>query len=338
MKLPILILTFTFLSHVNHAQTTSIPDSNFEQALIDLGYDSGTIDGVVQTANISTIDSLNLYNKNISDLSGIEDFAALTHLNCVANQISSIDISQNVALIYFSCSANQLTSIDVSQNTSLVFFQCGSNQLSSLDISQNTLLDYLECVHNQLISLDVSQNVNLTELYCFENDISSLDVSYNTLLNVLNCRNNSLICLNAKNGNNTAIIAFWIDGNPELSCITVDNAQWSTDNWTNNIDPISSFSEDCENSCTLSANEYLSKAYQLTSYPNPTTGMVTIKFNENLGYNQAILFNSLGERIQSYNVNNLNQITVNINSPSGLYFLVLHSDISKSKRTLIVKK
>jgi len=29
------------------AQQTAIPDSNFEQALIDLGYDSGTPDGTV---------------------------------------------------------------------------------------------------------------------------------------------------------------------------------------------------------------------------------------------------------------------------------------------------
>ena len=336
MKLLILILSFTFLSHINHAQTTSIPDPNFEQVLIDLGYDSGTIDGLVQTANINTVDSLNLYNKNISDLSGVEDFIALTYLNCSANQLISIDISQNTSLTNFTCGSNQLSSIDVSQNTSLVFFQCGLNQLTSLDISQNIVLEYLECAHNQLTNLDVSQNVNLIELYCFENDIFSLDVSYNTLLNVLNCRNNSLICLNAKNGNNTAMI-FWVDGNPELSCITVDNAQWSADNWTDDIDPTSYFSEDCENPCTLSANEYLSEEYQLITYPNPTTGMLTVKLNENLGYNQAILFNSLGETIQSYNVNNLNQITFNINSSRGVYFLVLHSDIGRSKRTLILK-
>ena len=34
------------------AQNTLIPDPNFEQKLISLGYDSGTPDGSVPTANI----------------------------------------------------------------------------------------------------------------------------------------------------------------------------------------------------------------------------------------------------------------------------------------------
>jgi hypothetical protein len=36
-----------------YSQTTAVPDVNFEQALIDLGHDSGTPDGMVPTANIS---------------------------------------------------------------------------------------------------------------------------------------------------------------------------------------------------------------------------------------------------------------------------------------------
>ncbi len=37
------------------AQQTAIADANFEHALIDLGYDTGTPNGVVPTANINTI-------------------------------------------------------------------------------------------------------------------------------------------------------------------------------------------------------------------------------------------------------------------------------------------
>ena len=38
-------------------QYTSIPDQNFEQALIDLGYDD-VIDRKLLTANINSVDSL----------------------------------------------------------------------------------------------------------------------------------------------------------------------------------------------------------------------------------------------------------------------------------------
>ena len=81
---------------------TNIPDANFEQALINLGYDSGTPDGVVSTANISSINSLDVSslfgNGLITDITGIEDFTALTSLNCSGNQLTSLNLSNNTAL------------------------------------------------------------------------------------------------------------------------------------------------------------------------------------------------------------------------------------------------
>ena len=80
----ILFLGFTLLGF---SQTTAIPDPNFEQALIDLGYDTAPINGSVPTANISGVTNLNVSDKNISDLTGIEDFTALTNLYCGNNQL-----------------------------------------------------------------------------------------------------------------------------------------------------------------------------------------------------------------------------------------------------------
>ena len=95
---------------------TRIPDKNFEQALIDKGYDD-TIDGQVLTSNISSITELDLVRANISDLTGIEAFTALTHLNCWGNQLTSLDVSQNTNLNVLYCYDNYLTNLDVSQNT-----------------------------------------------------------------------------------------------------------------------------------------------------------------------------------------------------------------------------
>ena len=64
----------------------SVPDQNFEQVLIDLGYDD-VIDGFVLNANISSVNSLDLRNKNISNLTGIEGFTGLTSLWCSSNQL-----------------------------------------------------------------------------------------------------------------------------------------------------------------------------------------------------------------------------------------------------------
>ena len=59
---------------------TAIPDQNFEQALIDLGYDD-LIDGFVNDSELIAINDLDLSNKQITDFSGLEEFINLVTLN-----------------------------------------------------------------------------------------------------------------------------------------------------------------------------------------------------------------------------------------------------------------
>lgn len=73
MKAKIFTLALLLIGLLGFSQQTSIPDANFEQVLIDLGYDS-ILDGYVTTANISGIATLNIEYKRITDLTGIEDF------------------------------------------------------------------------------------------------------------------------------------------------------------------------------------------------------------------------------------------------------------------------
>ncbi len=101
------------------------------------------------------INLLDVGNKEITDLKGIEFFTALTALDCHENQLTSLDVSKNTALKRLECSYNQLTSLDVSKNTALTELYCENNQLTSLDVSKNTALTDLYCSNNQLISLDV---------------------------------------------------------------------------------------------------------------------------------------------------------------------------------------
>ena len=113
------------VSYATNCQSlfTIIPDANFEQALIDMGYDTGTPDGRVLTSNIDTVNFLDVPNQNIIDLTGIQDFVALTSLHCYVNQLTSLDVSQNTNLIDLICSHNQLTSLDVSQNTNFIIIK-----------------------------------------------------------------------------------------------------------------------------------------------------------------------------------------------------------------------
>jgi Leucine-rich repeat (LRR) protein len=253
---------------VIHTFTTSnctyVPDDAFEQHLIDEGYDN-VLDDYVTTASIDTVTYLYISEKHIYDLTGIEDFTALTYLDCYNNQLTTLDLSNNPALDTLACTSNQLTTLDVSNNTALTVLRCGGNQLTSLDLGNNTALTLLWCLYNQLTTLDVSQNTALTTLYCYNNQLTTLDVSQNTALTVLWCPNNQLTTLDVsqntaltnlechynqlttldvRNGNNTKVSYFFCGNNPLLYCIYVDDAAWSTANWTN-IDTQSFFSEDC---------------------------------------------------------------------------------------------
>ena len=63
-------------------------------------------------------------------------------------------------------------------------------------------------------------------------------------LTYLSCSYNQLTSLDVRNGNNTNFTYFNAAGNPNLTCINVDDFQYSLFNWTN-IDPQHYFSNNC---------------------------------------------------------------------------------------------
>ena len=218
---------------------TYVPDDNFEMALIDLGFDSLPLDDYIPTANINTITSLDVSNKSIADLTGIEDFAALQILTCKDNLLTNLDMKDNSSLIVLDAKNNQLTSLNVTQNTilqglyihenslagidvannlNLKVLNCSKNQLTGLDITNNTKLENLFCNTNQIPNLDVTQNTILIDLYCGDNLLTSLDVTKNTNLLRLSCVVNQITSLNVTQ--NTALTDLLFTDN-QISSIDV---------------------------------------------------------------------------------------------------------------------
>jgi Leucine-rich repeat (LRR) protein len=121
----------------------NIPDEAFLNALIDLGIDTNG-DGAINTREAEEIPHIDVSEREISDLTGIEAFIDLERLLCWKNHLTVLDVSRNAALTNLYCAFNQLTSLDVSKNTALTVLHCFSNQLSSLDISNNTSLKNIQ--------------------------------------------------------------------------------------------------------------------------------------------------------------------------------------------------
>lgn len=90
-------LIFIMIGSLTVAQTTAIPDPNFEQALIDLGIDSdATVNGQVLTSDIAVVQVLDVSDHiNITNITGIEDFSALKVLNISYTGIYGNELSSN---------------------------------------------------------------------------------------------------------------------------------------------------------------------------------------------------------------------------------------------------
>jgi hypothetical protein len=166
----ILFLAFTF---VTYSQTTSIPDSNFEQALVDLGIDSdGIINGQVLTSDIDTVITLDISFKGIDDLTGIEDFAVLESLDVTSNDLTILDVSNNIQLkeLYASNTGTdnlQISSLDLSNNINLELLHCENLfylEILNLKNGNNSILTVL------LLCEEEGEPCTLTELDCITVD------------------------------------------------------------------------------------------------------------------------------------------------------------------------
>lgn len=238
-KITLLFLLFSLFSN---SQNTYVPDNNFEQELINLGLDT-VLDDYVLTSNISGITNLNISNKSINSLTGIEDFTSLLYLQCQNNNISSIDVSNLTNLQMLRCQNNNIYTLNVAANTALTELNFEGNNISSIDLSTNTALTKLFCQTNNLTELDLSNNSLLTNLSCFGNNLEELDISNMPNMTYFDARTNNLIRFNAKNGNNTGIISFWITQNPNLLFACVDNVSYANSNF--NKDTATIFTTNC---------------------------------------------------------------------------------------------
>ena len=226
------LLSFISIMQISYAQITDIPDSDFEQRLIDLGLDD-VIDGQVLTANINTVTSftINSSGYNPSNLSGIEDFSALETLIVTGRPaLTTLDLSNNINLINVDLSGNfnlnpvlnlsnspNLNNLDISGAISISTLDVSSTNLSTLDVS-NTNLSTLDLSSNtNLSTLDVSYT-NLSTLDVSNTNLSTLDLSGLSYFSNLNITNTNLSDLRV---NGTAITTLDVSLHTNLTTLFV---------------------------------------------------------------------------------------------------------------------
>jgi Leucine-rich repeat (LRR) protein len=340
-----------------NAQIVNIPDANFKAYLVANTLINTNIDAEIQVSEATSFTGdIDCSNMSISDLTGIEAFTSLTTLECFNNQITALNVSNNIVLTFLGCNSNLLISLDVSSNTSLSSLNCGNNLLTSIDVSNGVLTDIV-CNNNQLTSIDVSGLTTLTYLNCQNNPITNLDVSNNTSLGSLNCMFNQLTNLSLSNSitvlqcTNNQLTSIDVSGNSGLTVLGLANNQLTTLNVKNgnntnmsngfftinnnpnltcvqvddaafsvanwtNIDAGVSFSEDC--GLSISNKNYFMEAINI--FPNPTIDIINIESDNQI--ESVTIFNHIGSLVQTESKNTFSVAKL----PVGIYTISIKTD------------
>jgi hypothetical protein len=139
----------------------------------------------------------------------------VTRLECVDNDITSVDLTNDASLTSFDALNNHISTLDVRNNVNLTYLGCGYNQLTSLDVSKNTQLQELYINNNQMTNMDFSHSPELVFAWCHNNKFTSLDFSKNTKLagafvngNQINSTNMTALVksLNARPSDNIGVL------------------------------------------------------------------------------------------------------------------------------------
>lgn len=172
----------------------NFPDPYFRDYIKKFKAGGKNVLTVEQQRNVTTIE---INNKGVSNLKGIEAFPNLTELDCGNNSIQKLDLRQNPMLRKLICNTNQLTQLDLSKNPQIYHLICSGNQLKQLDVSHLKDLVTLDCSHNDLERLDVKNSKSLVALNCSWNRLTELDadVTHKPSLERVECQNNQLTTL-----------------------------------------------------------------------------------------------------------------------------------------------
>ncbi|TXK77242.1 T9SS type A sorting domain-containing protein [Mesonia sp. K4-1] len=302
----ILLLINLFIGLKITAQTTSIPDQNFEQHLIDEGIDSdGTINGQVLTSDIVSVLVLDLYMVN--DLTGLEDFTALESL-----EIWDAAHFQN-------------------------------NNDITLDLTANVNLEKIEIwTYEGLKNLDLTGLVNLEELWVMEGQddvvtmyIEEIDLSTNPNIKYLHTGYlQYLEQINFQNGNNIYMLDMEItveNTSARPICLKVDNATAATnnnspyDNWTM-YGVIPNYYD--TGVCTLAA-DIISKI-EVSLFPNPVQNSFQIKTSDEI--ERVQIFSIDGKEVAYFGSQSEYDIS---QLPTGMYFVKIQSNKGEAIQRIV---
>lgn len=372
MKKKVFHLFLLLFSTASLAQNVNIPDANFKAELVSNTAINTNLDTEIQISEATAFaGEIDVSNKSIADLTGIEAFTAITGLSCDVNSLTSINVSSNTALTYLVCANNQLTSLDVSNcpaldylnclynqltsldvsaNTELIELQCGGNKLTNLNVTGCTKLTTLVCNYNLLTTLNLSTNTAITDFFCNDNLFTSMNVASNTSMSKFFCNNNSISSLDLVV--NTALTMFDCNNN-SLTSLNIKNGnntnlayidvtlnssltciQVDDANYMNtNWSSAKDATASYNTDCSTGVNEG-NNNNSVSFFPNPTKDIVNISWDSKENFNTISIVDVTGRLLKKEKTVNTNFHLIDMSEiPSGIYVIEM-----KNEHSILCKK
>ena len=241
MKKIYFVSVFFFVLSSANAQIINFPDQNFKARLLaaspGLQIASGTAsipgnpfvkidtnnDGEIQMSEALAVTHLWLYNANITNISGLENFTNLRELQCSGNSFATMDLSPLTQLTRINISGNHITTVNVTGLSQVEWLNCQFNELTSLDLTGMTYMYQLQCQNNQLTSLNISNASNIANMDCSNNLLTNLTTENIHTLYGLDCSYNNLTQLSLKNNFTQTNLNF--SANPNLRYVCADDIE-----------------------------------------------------------------------------------------------------------------
>lgn len=230
------ILTICLCS-ICTAQNINIPDKNLHYALIENGVDLNK-DSLIQKNEAEAIQKLELKNKKIYSLEGIQSFVNLKSLDCSENLIYYFDFNLLTKLETLNCEKNRLSTLHISKLNKLVKLNCSGNPLYRIDIRSLANLEELECRSNGLNEIIFNSQNNLSSLVCNDNQLREIDLSKLPKLKTLECANNQIRDLELESHPNIEVLNCSDNQIKHLNLIHLPKLWWleCNNNRLNDID------------------------------------------------------------------------------------------------------
>ena len=189
--------------------------------------------------------------------------------------LTSLDLQNIPKLNYILLENTPLKALDFKENILLKNLNLlDNNQLKQINISNNKALETLAIINSPIDYLDLSQQKELYFISQKKTNLKYLDLSKQEKLNnfVIN-ENEYLEWINLSNKQNKKIEKFYLQYNPALHCVQVDDAKYSENTWSSTPfekDNHIKFSNDCN--IAYNSNHTLSMIY-----PNPAKDIIYIE-------------------------------------------------------------